>query len=266
MRKDSFTVIELLVVIAIIGLLSSIVIVAVRGTKEKAEYAKLLQYSTSVKHGLGAYIVGEWKFENNVKDTSGNNNHGTNHGVDFVNNDIGQLKKSGAFNGSGDYVEIPSSSSLNITGDITVEFWMKPATSNSGYLFWKRTLSNSWSWYIYCDSYSDYNLWAAIRLTPLVICKSPDNSIKIDEWQHIVVTYDKSKLKIFINAVESCSANETKDIPTSDSLLIGKPNFDGSYFKGEIDEIRIYYEALSSAEIKEHYVKGAQEKGLTIKK
>lgn len=79
-----FTVIELLVVVALISLLASIVLVSLRGQLEKAHFAKILQFSTSVNHLLGAYTVTEWKFNqssgNEVKDSSRNGND-----LDFLN-------------------------------------------------------------------------------------------------------------------------------------------------------------------------------------
>jgi len=61
--KKSFTVIELLVVIAVLGLISSIILVSLKGTKEKAKIARSLQFEASLDHALRDEIVGEWKFE-----------------------------------------------------------------------------------------------------------------------------------------------------------------------------------------------------------
>ncbi len=57
-KQKAFTLIELLVVIAIVGLLSSVILVAVQDARDKANIAKILQYSASVHHDLGAYAVG----------------------------------------------------------------------------------------------------------------------------------------------------------------------------------------------------------------
>ncbi|MDO8436136.1 MAG: type II secretion system protein, partial [bacterium] len=57
-KKKAFTLIELLVVIAIIGLLASIILVSLKGTREKARIAKSLDFSQRINHALGAYAVG----------------------------------------------------------------------------------------------------------------------------------------------------------------------------------------------------------------
>lgn len=51
-------------------------------------------------------LVGHWKLEQDVKDSSGQNNHGVNHGVRFT--DAG----SALFDGIDDYIEVPDAESL----------------------------------------------------------------------------------------------------------------------------------------------------------
>ena len=66
-----------------------------------------------------------------VKDSSGNNNHGTAKNGAKINTTISKSKNSGYFDGINDYVEVPSSYSLNITEAITIEAWIKPLEERS---------------------------------------------------------------------------------------------------------------------------------------
>jgi len=81
MKNKSFSLIELLVVIAIIGLLASIILVSLKGVREKAEIAKGLEFSQSIQHALGADAVGIWSFDEDsgstANDNSGYGNSGT---------------------------------------------------------------------------------------------------------------------------------------------------------------------------------------------
>jgi prepilin-type N-terminal cleavage/methylation domain-containing protein len=54
-RKNSFTLIELLVVIAVIGMLSSIVLVSMRGAREKARDARRKQEIDQIMKALELY-------------------------------------------------------------------------------------------------------------------------------------------------------------------------------------------------------------------
>jgi hypothetical protein len=67
-------------------------------------------------------------------------------------------------------------------------------------------------------------------------------------WNHIVLTYDGSIIKLYSNATEIASQPYSGEINrNSNSLLIG------SFFMGEIDELALYDRALLPAEILSHY-------------
>lgn len=61
-------------------------------------------------------LVGYWKLQGDCRDSSGRNNHGTNHGVDL---------KTGRFDGRSAYVEVPSHESLQLgQGDFSISAWV----------------------------------------------------------------------------------------------------------------------------------------------
>ena len=61
-------------------------------------------------------LIGHWKLRGDCRDHSGQNNHGTNHGVDLV---------SGKFDGIGGYIEVPHSESLKLGAkDFSVGAWI----------------------------------------------------------------------------------------------------------------------------------------------
>ena len=69
-------------------------------------------------------------------------------------------------------------------------------------------------------------------------------------WTHLATTYDGATLRLYVNGVQVASKAQTGSLATSASpLTIGGDPLDGQYFKGRIDEVRVYRAALSQSEI-----------------
>lgn len=80
----------------------------------------------------------------------------------------------------------------------------------------------------------------------------PTNSAKLNEWQHVFVTYDGTKVKLYINGV-SPAGGETS---ASDLLLasdsrarIGNTGYDYVTINGKIDDFRVYNCALTDSQV-----------------
>ena len=133
---SSFTLIELLVVISIIGLLASVVLVSMKGMREKARIASALKFSQSLQNSLGSESVGVWSFDEGegtiVHDSSGYNNHCTIYGASFTQDTPERIVHSNSstyslsFDGQNDYLDCGNDESLDITDEITIEAWVKP--------------------------------------------------------------------------------------------------------------------------------------------
>ena len=87
LKRDNagFTLVELLVVIAIIRLLASIVLIFAKSAKEKAKIAKIQIFHRAIHSKLGAYSIGNWYFEDDLLDNSGNNIDMGGFNYNFVN-------------------------------------------------------------------------------------------------------------------------------------------------------------------------------------
>ncbi len=72
-------------------------------------------------------------------------------------------------------------------------------------------------------------------------------------WNHIALTYNRSaggtdEMKLYVNSVESVTADYSTAINTNDDAFVV-----GNSFTGTIDEVRVYNTALSQAEIANTY-------------
>ena len=266
-----FTLIELLVVIAIIGLLSSIVLISVKSVREKTRIASGLNFSSQIYHSLGDNIIGEWKFENNLEDSSFNNNHGTfSSGApiyeDSVSNNLGKALLSN----NGDYVIVPYSKSLDAvsyTNPVTLEFWMKP--DNLDFFFRSEVFINHAQLYFYLNS--EGGIEVEIRQSPNIISwlQTADKLIYSGKWNHIAFTYGGGgSSKIFVNAKEyelSLFGNLASIFLGPGDIYIGGKNLGFSDFDGLIDEVRFYAGKFNLSQIQKLYAEGLEKRNLAEK-
>ncbi|MBU0546935.1 MAG: LamG-like jellyroll fold domain-containing protein [Patescibacteria group bacterium] len=279
--KKAFTLIELLVVISIIGLLSSIVLVNTRGSREKARIAKALEFSQTIHNSLGSEAVGIWDFDScNTQDSSGYGNNGTINGA-VCSSDTpylvlgqGNGKHSLSFDGVDDYVRVPSSSSLNFGGsEITMEVWIYPHNPTAGYTMFIRKQTPGYGLWILING----KLYAEIyhpnwNTGEGYTSVNSSTVLQPNRWYHIVATYKQNQyFKIYLDGKEDGSVVAfDKSIGTSSSdFLIGYLGWMGSgnvFFDGIIDGVHIYSQSLSQSQIQQYYAEGLEmHKNLTIK-
>jgi hypothetical protein len=73
----------------------------------------------------------------------------------------------------------------------------------------------------------------------------------VNRWSHLALTYDGARLRLFLDGTQVSSRTATGTIRmTTDPLWIGGNHPYGEYFRGVIDEVRVYDRALSPAEVR----------------
>ncbi len=193
-------------------------------------------------------LVGWWKLDNDVKDSSGTGNNGTITGTPtYATGKIGAGLK---LNGTTDYVDCGAPASLNITDQVTLSAWVQPTNfANSAYQTFvgkgdhayniQHTNGNLIQFFVYDGNWHSANS-AAVASTM--------NST----WHHVAGTYDGTQLKLFVDGVVAGSTIHVGDIDTAThTVSIGRNSEQsGRLFTGTIDEVRIYRGALPTAEVK----------------
>jgi hypothetical protein len=165
------------------------------------------------------------------------------------------VRKQGALNLDGNsWAEVHDNESLDVTDAISLEAWV----------YWDGTSTDDGILGKWGDASSDrcYMLYVSTSTEVRIFINSESvlyNSMT-KGWHHIVGTYDKAELKLFINGVrESISTSFTGDIQTSD-----KPIEIGQYRYGlgtrkhtnQIAQPRIYNRALTAEEVQRNYNSG----------
>lgn len=210
---------------------------------------------TSVDDEYSGYAV--------TKDYSGYDNDGTVFGASWTNDGVvGGAYTFGTDGVGNDFIRIEENGdSLGGDGswsEISIEFWVK-ATTNTGTerLIWKhdrydkstigyridfraRSNRNELTWRVYTPS--QYALTYYILEGPR-------------DWHHVVCTYKSGMgLKMYVDGVEVASGLCSGNIQaTADGPLDIAFN-SGSDFRGVLDEVRIYPNAISPFQISNRYV------------
>jgi len=203
-------------------------------------------------------LVAHWKFDEGsglvVMDSSTNGNNGTlTNGTAWA---TGWSSNALRFDGVNDYVEVPNSPSLGITGDITLAAWVKRgALGDYGGIVAKTDGNNIWDYDLYFDSGPDnLHFWSDSQ--------SPQNTISTGavsdtDWHHVAATRSGETVTFYVDGAPAGTADisgESADNPVPVRIGTDGPGYGAaSMFKGLIDDVRIYNRALSQAEIRALY-------------
>ncbi len=154
-----------------------------------------------------------------------------------------------SFDGINDYIEMPHSTSLGITGPITISAWIKARDPN---------LDD----YMRIASKGGYNAGYELEYSPYYNRIAVNGNGQADSthtadfdasWHHIAgVIYGDGTGKVFAdNADVTDDATVNSPPSNSDPLNIGRQDNGKDHFRGEIDDLRIYGRALTDPEIED---------------
>jgi prepilin-type N-terminal cleavage/methylation domain-containing protein len=275
--EQAFTLIELLVVIAIIGIISSLIIVSMNGTTEKATIAKSQTFSSSLRNALMTNTISQYNFNDipdakvgttpvaaDIKDSWGSNN-GTSvggnpiirSGTDFVTGKC--VEFSGVLETTcptfDDYLMTQHAGFPVREEPVTLEAWVK---LKSMFSYTIVIFGKSWNDQsgIGIDSGSfSFGTYGGATYHPYRYTRS---GITLNKWYHVVGTYGNSIAKICVNsdcqtytgAIGANSHNEYYDI------IMGATASGYYHLNGFIDDTRLYKEALPVSQIKQNYFTG----------
>ena len=176
-------------------------------------------------------------------DGSGQGNTGTLQGATWTTS--GKYGGALSFDGVNDLASVPDAPSLDLGTSLTLEAWVRP-TASSGWrtVLLKETPSSL--------AYSLYSASGTNRPSAWIDGASSTGSaaIPLNTWSHVSATYNGTRLKVYVNGVQRADKAVTAAVPVSAGpLQIGGNTVWGEYFKGQIDEVRLYDRVLTASEI-----------------
>ena len=159
-----------------------------------------------------------------------------------------------SFNGSSSWLEMPTSSIIDIQA-LTMECWCKPTTtSQSGFLFEKGQVNTQYSNFF--DSSGNF-YFRTMGLSTQDLTFTSASYISTTNWNHIVCTYGSGTKSIYVNGNRIAQQTSlTGSIPTGQTnQYIGKyGSASNQYpFNGSIAVSRVYSRALTATEVLQNF-------------
>lgn len=205
-------------------------------------------FMASIASAAEEGLIGYWSFNEGkgdiAADSSGNKNDGKLvRSPEWVDGKYGKALKLDS--AKTQKVDIANSDSFGkITTAVTMEAWVNPANFSAWFSFGVK---------------GDITYGMFINPSALVrmhysggsTLDTPANSIKANEWTHVVGTYDGKAARIYLNGELKAEVNATAAIPANaNTFVIGGTQESRDWFAGMIDEYKLYNRGLTADEVK----------------
>ena len=200
-------------------------------------------------------LIAHYPFKGDAQDKSSYNNHGTLNGPALTSDRFGLEDGAFKFNGTSDYIRIDSPENFKIQ-EFSISAWIKwesgAAMHDGGGIF--DVVSSN----LYYDHFSLTAHGYQFRQFTNYPTSTSDRLIydttllQDSNFHHVVTTYNGQSREIWLDGVKvnENDFSEVINYSSNISAFIGA-NFPGGddYFKGIIDDIKLFNFALSSSEI-----------------
>lgn len=230
-----------------------------------------MQYSCGLSDSLKKGLLAYYPFTGNAYDSSGNGNNGTVNGAILTIDRFGNTNSAYKFGTNKNIIVNTPMTDLNLQSSFSLSVWFNldtlATTYNASLLVSKHDGdigNDGWNCGVWNDSnypYQFINLGGNSTTSSGYIYSGTNGAISINKWYHFVVMYDNQSNIITYYLNGSNIASKTivlQQLANSLPLTIGfqkssLSKYNG-YFRGAIDEIRIYNRVLTNSEIQYLYL------------
>ena len=156
--------------------------------------------------------------------------------------------KSMSFNGTSSYMEIPVTTEFISNDEFTIQFWVKPNGDNAN----KVLLSRAGQFEIRINADNKLQFETGVRAL------TSNSDISMSRFTHLSLVFNKNATKNNLMIYTDGRLTDSLDaagisISGSTALYVGAKNATTEFFKGNIDDLRIWRTALSEEDIQFNY-------------
>lgn len=194
------------------------------------------------------------KFENNLIDSSGFNNHVFSEGGNFTNDRFRNANNAFSFNGANEFIYIEDVDNIidSLSYGLTISTWVKISNFSRANSFDEILIAREDSRFNrYQLKIVDQGLNEKAKEVKFIIDdQSVDFPVVTDNWHHLAGSYNGNFIKLYINGILVKYIFYDGLLEASESnIYIGNSSAGDQPFYGDLDEIQIYNYALSDSAI-----------------
>lgn len=267
-NKLGFTLVEIMVAVAILALLSLMVVNVMTQSQaqDKADLLKIKIFAGTIKNKLARNLIGDWSFfegtGSSVSDSSDYKNSLTISGASWVTDSSCIEDNCLSFNGSSDYVSLPSNP-ITLSGDFTISFWFKkldksPTDDNDRFIDLTDDANNGLN-IITDEAVGKYGVLLK-RSGTATINQLTYGNLTLNQWNNLVYVMSGSTGSFYLNGVGITSDGNTTIALAGTGYYFGKRADANSttFFKGQMDEVMFFDATTSLSQIKQQYLAGLE--------
>ena len=209
-------------------------------------------------NGLVAY----YPFSGNANDSSGNGNNGTVSGAKLTTDRFGKANKAFSFDGVSNQIIVPNSPTLSFNNSLSFSFWGKLDSLVSGIPLHIRDENTAHETSTRSDMgatpFPDYDINNGISGGSVYV----KSQIKTDlNWHNFIGVFNQrtNVTTFYIDGKLQGISNVAITTIDKAHLTFGAASYSwgsNQYFKGKIDDIRVYNRTLDSSEVQALYHEG----------
>jgi glucose/arabinose dehydrogenase/chitodextrinase len=213
-------------------------------------------YTASYTVTQPSSLVGAWGFNEasgaTAADASGNGNAAAlTNGPAWV---AGKHGNAVSLDGVNDYLSVPNSASLDVSGNaLTLSAWLNPASTSRDSVFlgkfWASSMTSPFYQYgIELDGGTVPHFY--VGTTGGLTGGSLGSALPLGQWSHVAIVFNGTQAQFYVNGALVATRPVSASITArGNQLRIGADANTQQFYKGAIDDLRIYKRVLTASEV-----------------
>ena len=202
-------------------------------------------------------LIAYYSFNGDANDTSGNQHNGITLGASLTDDRLGNPESAYLFDGVDDHITVLNAPELQAgLKPLSVTLWF-----NSHDLKWDPLVSkflnnSSKDWGIRIrEGYLEFGSENGTSAFADYVCRQASKTIQPVQWYFAAFVASEPTVSLYLNGepVGVCSDFVNKWVSTIADVEIGRDGYGKHYFRGIIDDVRIYNRVLTEQEITQLY-------------